>query len=517
MANDILAKMAVQISAQTADFNKKLKDSSKDLNSFSNHAKTFGSNVEIAGQNVGALAGRFTSLLNPATAAAAVVTTLGAAYLNTHAGAEALEEVQFTLQSAFEITGREVSTFVDTMRNLSDSGGDNGVLHDLKTAFVDLNPLVLLFKANVEALDFITGGYISKIGEETAALAALKGIYDDLLRDRIIESEQISELDRQIEILKTDRVEENVSIREKIALDRQIIKLEEDRFLILVANAERRRQALETEADQLGGVNNLNDDQLKLLIDTRNEVKNLEAEYNQRIRKIRKELTGLLQDIKSVSDIKFTRPTTDTGDVNFPGEFMQNQPDAEFNQRTMDALIKQGEAVLGLGDAYNTLSFNVAQYAIDQEIATEKAEAAADRILQLTSIGEGFAASVASGQQGAVQALGNATLDIVSLYQKQAFAAAISQSIQHGGKIGGPLVGLALAGVALAAVRGLFNRNVGSSFGGGGGAGVSAQPQNIQSFSRNDQIELGGTIEINGEKLLIVLKNAESKQGVRRG
>lgn len=514
MANDILAKMAVQISAQTADFNKKLKDSSKDLNSFSSHAKTFGSNVEIAGQNVGALAGRFTSLLNPATAAAAVVTTLGAAYLNTHAGAEALEEVQFTLQSAFEITGREVSTFVDTMRNLSDSGGDNGILKGLKTAFVDLNPIVLLFKANVEALDYITGGYISKIGEETAALAALKGIYDDLLRDRIIESEQIATLDRQIEILKTDRVEENVSIREKIALDRQIIKLEEDRFLILVANAERRRQALEAEADQLGGVNNLNDEQLKLLIDTRNEVKNLEAEYNQRIRKIRKELTGLLQDIKSVSDIKFTRPTTDTGDVNFPGEFMQNQPDAEFNQRTMDALIRQGEAVLGLGDAYNTLNFNVAQFAIDQEKATEKAEAAADTLLGLTSIGEGFAASITSGQQNAVQALGNATLDIVSLYQKQALAAAIAKSIQSGGPLP---VGLALAGVALAAVRGLFNRNVGSIGGGGGSAGVSAQPQNIQSFSRNDQIELGGTIEINGEKLLIVLKNAESKQGVRRG
>jgi hypothetical protein len=533
----VLHKLQVEIAANSTKFAQGIKNAQKPMQGFASGLKEFGNQTNIAGHNLGGLATQLTSFVNPATAAAGAVSLIGAAYLNTHAGAEALEEVQFRLEASFEILGREVSSFIDIFNELGSSDGGPSAMDRVTDSFLFLNPLTTQYQNIVKALDIITDGYITRLGEEADALAELKGAYDDLLRDRIIESEQISELERKIEKLKTQRVEENVTTKEKISLDRQILVLEEKRFLLLVADAEKRRQSLEAAADLTAKVtsamteeerqqainNSLNDKQLELLINTRNEVRNLEAEYELRIRKIRKELTGLLEDLGKASSFKFDRSSLkDTGNVNFPGEFQRDTFDQDIADKQRDSIVKETEAILKLGAAYGTLNFNLAQYQIDQENAASAAEKAANDFEFLTGMAENFAYSVASGQQSAVQALGAATIDIVDNYLKQALAAAIAASVSN------PLIplpiGLAAAAVGVAAIKGLFAKSVGSSSSGGGGGGSVSVPTQRADTSRGErirerpeQIQLGGTIEVNGEKMLVVLKNAGQKSSAKRG
>jgi hypothetical protein len=223
------------------------------------------------------------------------------------------------------------------------------------------------------------------------------------------------------------------------------------------------------------------------------------------------------------SSFKFDRSSLkDTGNVNFPGEFQRDTFDQDIADKQRDSIVKETEAILKLGAAYGTLNFNLAQYQIDQENAASAAEKAANDFEFLTGMAENFAYSVASGQQSAVQALGAATIDIVDNYLKQALAAAIAASVSN------PLIplpiGLAAAAVGVAAIKGLFAKSVGSSSSGGGGGGSVSVPTQRADTSRGErirerpeQIQLGGTIEVNGEKMLVVLKNAGQKSSAKRG
>jgi len=260
-----------------------------------NYPKAFAdaaSQIRVAGVSVGDFAGKASALLNPATAAAGVIGLLGSAFLATRDGAELLESAQFKLQSGFQILGRETSKLVDTFTNLiSPSTGVGGFAKQVLLALPPVQALV----GSLALLDKVTGGYLSGLYAETAALAAAKSAYDDLLRSQIEESEQVAELERQISVLTTKREEETTSVEERVALDQQILGFEKQRFEILVANAKLRQGFLEEEAKRLGGVNKLTDEQLQLLINVRNEVKNLEGDYAQRTKRI-------LSDVDSIND-----------------------------------------------------------------------------------------------------------------------------------------------------------------------------------------------------------------------
>lgn len=260
-----------------------------------NYPKAFSeaaSKVEVAGVKVGDFAGKIASFLTPATAAAGVISLLGSAFLATRDGAELLENAQFRLQAGFQILGRETAKLVDSFSGLVSE--DSGLGKFTKQILLG-NPIVLQLVGSLTLLDKITGGYITSLVKETEALAQAKAAYDDLLRSQIEESEQIAELERQISVLTTKREEETTSVEERVALDRQILGFEKQRFEILVANAKLRRDSLEEETKRLGGVNKLTDEQLQHLISVRNEVKNLEGEYAQRTKKI-------LSDIDSIND-----------------------------------------------------------------------------------------------------------------------------------------------------------------------------------------------------------------------
>src|SRR5690606_18778015 len=124
----------------------------------------------------------------------------------------------------------------------------------------------------------------------------------------------------------------------------------------------------------------------------------------------------------------------------------------------------------------------------------ETKAAAADTMLGIQDAVSQSINALITGQQTAAQALAGVTLDVIDLFLKQALAAAIANAV----KFGGPLpIALAVAGVAIGAVKALFSKNVGRSGGGGGGGGAGgltpARGVRSEAQAQSVRIELGQT------------------------
>ena len=197
-----------------------------------------------------------------------------------------------------------------------------------------------------------------------------------MLRTQIEESELIADLDRQIEGLKTAREEENVTIEQRISLDNQVLALEQQRFRILQAGAIARRDQLEAQAELIGGVNKLTDDQLKILIDSRNEVKNLEAEYSTRIRKIKSDIDSLNDSLRkqneelrkeTSADDRAQRRALDT----LPGESDPLRGKAT-KDRKVNPLVKEGEQIVLTQERINADLLKLNKKFYEEDLANKK-------------------------------------------------------------------------------------------------------------------------------------------------
>ncbi len=94
--SSILAKMAVNISANTAEFDKALTKTSKGVKSFSVES-------ELAATRVGSLASKISSFANPVTATIGLLGGLAAAYARSTIGAKDLEFAQNQLSATTTI------------------------------------------------------------------------------------------------------------------------------------------------------------------------------------------------------------------------------------------------------------------------------------------------------------------------------------------------------------------------------------------------------------------------------
>jgi hypothetical protein len=130
-------------------------------------------------------------------------------------------------------------------------------------------------------------------------------------------------------------------------------------------------------------------------------------------------------------------------------------------------------------------------------------------------IGDSFS-NAFSGAFSGVQILAQATSQIVNLFAKQAISAAIANAAKAGGKF--PLASVAFATIAAGAMTGLLSRVGVRSTGGFGGSSGS-------SFSRPTLGELGGnanfqdttlTFKLQGNDLVAAYKLALANNGSRR-
>jgi hypothetical protein len=154
---------------------------------------------------------------------------------------------------------------------------------------------------------------------------------------------------------------------------------------------------------------------------------------------------------------------------------------------------------------------------LDKEVDAirERWAANAELLTQsISDIGNAFQSAI-SGQQSFAQALGNLTLDIIDKYLKQALAAAIAKSIQSGGPLP---VGLALAAASIGIVKGLFNKAVGRSGGGSGGSSSSVRDSrpSVSGSSQDTQMTIVLKGELRGQDIFLAgQKYLEQKRGTR--
>src|SRR5690606_23979284 len=116
-----------------------------------------------------------------------------------------------------------------------------------------------------------------------------------------------------------------------------------------------------------------------------------------------------------------------------------------------------------------------------------------------------------SGQANFAAALGGATLEVIEQFQKQALAGALASFFSPENPGPFPLK-LLLAGAAIAAVKGLFAKAVGTSRGGGASASIGAarpaiSSRNFETERPGMQLVLGGEFRIRNNDLVLALDN----------
>lgn len=494
----VLHKLAVEINADGSKFTRGLKEAQKPLQGFTSGLKSFGNQTNIAGHNIGGLASTIASFANPVTAAAGAVTLLGGAFLKTYEGAELLEEGQFALEASIQVLGKETGKFIDTLTD------EDTALGRVTNKVIDIVTEYNIWAMAIKAIDKITSDHASSIINEIAALQELKAAYDDLSRERIIDSENVSELERRIEALKTAREEEGVTIAKRIAIDRQLLELENERFRLLQNDAIKRLQNLEVQADGIADVtnamseqerqqainNSLEEKQLELLINTRNEVKDLEAEYSRRIRKIQKELTGLLREldkVKSSSGFAFS-PGEDTGDANFPGLFQDPEKFNQSIEEAFDTTMMDG-AIEGWGSLSEKI--NEAQLAMyDFQEATGEVAISLDTLISnsIIGLGEALGDEIAGVGHGATNLL-KVFADFAGQFGKILVAAGVGALALKKLLVSNPAAVIAagfglvaisrIAGAAIQNAQSNIGKGQSSSSVGVGASTASLQPQNI--------------------------------------
>jgi hypothetical protein len=551
MANDILAKMAVMISANNADFNKKIAQSEKSLNQFSKSAvklgetlKTFVTVAAITkiGSDIIEVTSKFQKF------EAVLTNTLGSKSL----AKSALNDIkQFAATTPFQVDELTASFvklanqgFTPTlaqMRSLGDLAASQGKSFDqLTEAIIDAqtgeferlkefgiraskagDQVKFTFKGvetqtkftsdairdyiltlgdaqgvtgGMEAISKTLGGQISNMGDAFDALfvAIGEGTSGPLtffitktaeavnaVANFIHEANKKPFADKFAEDLK-NTIEEfkklDKAAREN-KINEQVIEIQE-----AIGRLGRGQEKLKKLNEELVKTP-FGSERRKMESDIKDL--SIDIEFEKALVAALREEYGLMFDIytkgidesiqkanelaKVLKGIKFT-PGTDGGNVNIPGEFLnQELVDQGISDKQLESLSEYADMLLFYQSAAKGAAQAQEELNLSLSKSSEDSDKAAAQLAQLAQISEQFASSAVQGQRQSVEALGEATLDIIDLYLKQSMAAAISGAL----KIGGP-AGLALAGASIAAVRGLFKRATGRSSGGGGGAAASS-------------------------------------------
>lgn len=159
--NSVLAKMAVQIAANTAGFDKAMMKSSQSIQKFSIEA-------ELSNTRVGGLAKTIAGFANPVTATIAAVTGLAAAYATSTIGAKDLEFAHKQLSAATMIVS---NAFASLFSGVEDGEG-----------------------AISRITDFFINAINPALGVTSKALALVGEALEDLQRDEKIARAEVNEL-----------------------------------------------------------------------------------------------------------------------------------------------------------------------------------------------------------------------------------------------------------------------------------------------------------------------------------
>lgn len=256
---------------QILELNESIKKAEQGGGDFRRSVGDYIKQVNIAGVSVGDLAGKFTSFLNPGTAALGVLAGLSALYATSSAGAKDLsfahDRLAFFTDTLSESLGKLVS---------GTGEGGEGVLNKAIDGVIDFTKVIPEFALAQLLFASVTGKTVDQINEESKALARAR--------------EELRKLE-----IEGARAQGFAKLFEKAAEDSRRIRDNEEEILEirlqasagveqnLLANQTVRLNVLnkEIEAIKKANVNWQNQDKIVLQIEQkRAEVRDIEEEIN---------------------------------------------------------------------------------------------------------------------------------------------------------------------------------------------------------------------------------------------
>jgi len=219
---------------------------------------------------------------------------------------------------------------------------------------------------------------------------------------------------------------------------------------------------------------------------------------NKKIKALRE--LGIEQAKKPLGNLQFIVPELSGDNANTKAANDQKTFEQELLNinLTGDALIKLGE----IQDGVTSKMVANNKWLFDSE--REKWQFMQEAAM---SIGDSIS-MISSGAFSGIQALARATSQIVDLFARQAIAAAIANAAKAGGPF--PFAAVALAATAAGLMRGLLSRvGVSSNIGGGGGSGGRVINRGNE-FGAPQNTVISGDFRIDGRDLVFVYDKNKS-------
>ncbi len=526
MANTILAKMAVQIAANTAEFNKALDKTSKDISSFSKNVSgiavglaaafsvkqvvAFGIEISKLAAEAEGVSSAFqkiqgsTVLLNQMRQATEgtvddlKLMKLAVSAVNNGAPLNDLAEILNFIDRSADATGKNFEELADTIIKNIGKESTKGLnelglnIDKIKTSSDKIGFLPSLMeevRRKSQELGEISSKTADSYDRQTAAIDNLKASWGALINSTGVSAfldkvSSVFDLLSGRQLTGTKEQVDKALVAYKQLMDDAKIKGNREEYM-------KWAKEIANLSSQYGLLKDKAIDPVSQSI-THNTVK--VKELVKEISKARREFLAMMGFTTAAEKVRARKDDPERGETEPLQSF---KFDAEFTgaMASQDLLlssfiVSKNKQLESLSDEFKKLG--------------DSAMIAGDIIA--SSLEGAF-----SGAFSGVQLLARATSQIVDLFAKQAIAAAIANAAKAGGPF--PFAAVILATSAAAAMKGLLSR-VGVK-GGGGGGGISRPSAgggggfNNQSFAmaQNAQQTLSLDSVIRGQDLYIVLSN----------
>lgn len=565
-SNSILAKLAVQISANTAEFNKKLAESNNNFSKFTGSLNKLAGALGVAFsvKEISQFAFEAAKLAGEAEGVEAAFDRLpnSTALMNelrdaTHDTVSELELMKRSVQAAnFGISLEALPKLLEfaALRAQQTGQSVDYLVDSIITGIGRKSPLIL------DNLGISAVALKEKLGDVSVAAASVGDVADAVGKIASDQLEQMGEFSENtatsVQSLSAawegltvavgnflnksgfaEGVEEIADVFRFFSGEYKLTKKEVD-------SAIRQLYALREAAKQAG-------DQ-KEVVRLTQYIADLASAYGllkdkpiEEVNKAQQDLTRTLEVLKAeLDDLNKQFETTDIKDKRELKNIGDKIIALQEQIKTLEALKKAQKEVpgfnlddLGFFDKIKAAADNVnfddkaISIPIDIQLdpeGTEEFDAAVEQVRErleqqafllqsaASSMSSAFESAI-TGQQKFAQALGNITLDIIDLYLKQALAAALAKAFQTPGT---PLpIALLAAAASIGIIRGLFRKAVGGSGGGGGGvsSGVRDSRPSVSGTARDSKpvvVQVEG--QLKGNDIFLSMRNTIAQNRTTR-
>ena len=246
---DKLTKEIKKLNTEIGEAEKKGGDFRRSVGDYKNAITDASKEINVAGTSVGGLGAKLASFANPATAAVAIVGAFVAVLARGRQAQELFAQASAFSGGVLDTLTKDLTRFVTTSGETVSTWGKVGKV------FADTNPVILLTKANIEALDFITGGYITTLKEAGKEAANFEAQLQKVRIANLTDARESAVLLRDAQILKAFADDEKNSLQDRLVAVRERVKMEERRLELINVGTIQELIVVQAEIERIGRQN----------------------------------------------------------------------------------------------------------------------------------------------------------------------------------------------------------------------------------------------------------------------